>query len=121
VDNCFINLSVSWIVDEVGGRVNDELREEAAEDDEEDLSLGLAPPPRPRPRFDISKDESELVLIASDYVKQEELISPALFGFLLHTVSDRSWRFTGLISVIHGLEINESTERDTELLQIIWI
>jgi hypothetical protein len=47
--------------------VSDELREEAAEDDEEDLSLGFAsPPPRPRPRLDISKNEIHMYFIASD-------------------------------------------------------
>jgi hypothetical protein len=61
--NCFINRSASSIDDEVVGRVSDDPRDEAAGDDEEDLSLGFTPPPRPRPRLDISKNESELFFL----------------------------------------------------------
>lgn len=50
--------------------VSDELREEVAEDDDGERSVGLGPAPRPRPRFDISKIEVKLRWVASDEKSQ---------------------------------------------------
>lgn len=63
VVSCFCNRSISGTVadDVVLGWVSEELREEAADDEEEDLSLGFTTPPRPRPRprVDISENGEE--------------------------------------------------------------